>query len=257
MTAQHDGPLRGRAALVTGAGAGIGRGVALALASAGATVVAAGRTRSTLDGVVAEIVRRGGRALAVRCDVRDLDSITQCLGVIRDEVGKLDTLVNNAQTYRHAALLEATDDDLADTWASGPQAVFRLMRLAHPLLAADGGVIFNFGSGVQLDPSDSFHGTYAAAKNAIGALTRTAAVEWGKDGIRTFLIVPAAESDQLAAFRTRDPERYAAMLGRVPLGRFGDPEVDIGRPIAWLAGPEATFMTGTTIMLDGGQMYLR
>jgi 2-hydroxycyclohexanecarboxyl-CoA dehydrogenase len=82
-------------------------------------------------------------------------------------------------------------------------------------------------------------------------------VEWGPKGIRAVLVVPAAESDQLAAFRARDPAKFQQMMGRVPLGRFGDAEVDIGRPVAWLATEEARYITGTTLMLDGGQMQLR
>jgi len=115
----------------------------------------------------------------------------------------------------------------------------------------------NFGSGTQFDPSETFHSTYNAAKGAIANLTRSAAVEWGPDGIRAILVVPAAESDQLAAFRDRDPAKYGEMMGRVPLGRFGDAEEDIGRPIAWLATDEARFLTGSIVMLDGGQMQLR
>ena len=77
------------------------------------------------------------------------------------------------------------------------------------------------------------------------------------DGIRTLLIMPAAESPQLQAFQARDPDRFAQMLGRIPLGRFGDAEHDIGRTIAWLVSDNARYMTGCTIMLDGGQMYMR
>ena len=97
----------------------------------------------------------------------------------------------------------------------------------------------------------------AAAKSAIESLTRYAAVEWGGDGIRALLVMPAAESDGVRAFRERDPERYAEMVSRVPLGRFGDPEADIGVPIAWLASDDARYLTGSTIMLDGGQMFTR
>jgi NAD(P)-dependent dehydrogenase (short-subunit alcohol dehydrogenase family) len=142
-------------------------------------------------------------------------------------------------------------------WRTGPLATFRSMKAAYPHLKNSHGLIVNFGSGTQFDPAEKFHSTYNAAKGAIANLTRSAAVEWGPDGIRAVLIVPAAESDQLAAFRERDPEKYSDMLGRVPLGRFGDAEADIGRPIAWLASEEARFLTGTIVMLDGGQMQLR
>jgi len=93
--------LDGRVALITGAGAGIGRGVALAFSDEGATIVAAGRTQSTLDALCREIADRGGRASAVVCDVRELDDITRCIDRTISDYGRLDILVNNAQTYRH------------------------------------------------------------------------------------------------------------------------------------------------------------
>ena len=165
--------LDGRVAVITGAGAGIGRGVALAFADEGATIVAAGRTQSTLETLCAEVADRGARALPVVCDVRELDDISRCIDRTIAEFGRLDILVNNAQTYRHSFLLDATEEDFDTTWRSGPLAAFRSMRLAHPHLSKNNGVIVNFGSGVQLDSSESFHGVYAAAKNAIEALTRS------------------------------------------------------------------------------------
>ena len=250
--------LSGRVAIVTGGGQGIGRGVALALASAGASVVIAGRTQSTIDDACREVRLRGVDAEAIVCDVRELDATEQLVGQAVQRMGRLDILVNNAQTYNHAMLLDATEDDMALTWQSGPLAVFRLMRFAYPHLKASGhGVIVNFGSGSQLMHDGRLYAVYAAAKSAIETLTRYAAVEWGSDGIRALLVMPAAESDGVRAFRARDPERYAEMVGRVPMGRFGDPEADIGAAIAWLASDEARFITGSTIMLDGGQMFTR
>ena len=250
--------LRDRVAIVTGGGRSLGRGIALALASAGATVVVSGRTQETLDGACAEIRARGGHALPVRADVRDLADTERLVAEAVERTGRLDILVNNAQTYRHALLLEATEDDMETTWSSGPLAVFRLMRAAHPHLAASGhGVIVNFGSGTQLMHDGKLYGVYSAAKSAIESLTRYAAVEWGADGIRVLMVMPAAETDGTRAFRDRDPERYAEMVGRVPVGRFGDPEHDVGVAIAWLVSDEARYLTGSTVMLDGGQMFTR
>jgi meso-butanediol dehydrogenase/(S,S)-butanediol dehydrogenase/diacetyl reductase len=250
--------LAGRVAIVTGGGRGIGRGVALALASAGASLVLAGRTRSTLVDACAEVRDRGVDALPIVCDVGDPGDAERLIEETVEALGGLDILINNAQTYRHALLLDATDEDMNTTWRSGPLAVFRLMRHAHPHLAASGhGVIINFGSGVQLMHDGRMYATYAAAKSAIESLTRYAAVEWGGDGIRALLVMPAAESDGVRAFRDRDPQRYAEMVSRVPLGRFGDPEADIGNAIAWLVSDEARYLTGSTVMLDGGQMFTR
>jgi 2-hydroxycyclohexanecarboxyl-CoA dehydrogenase len=249
--------LAGKVALITGAGAGIGRGVAKAFAARGADVVVVGRRPGPLREVGAEIEAAGGRALAVPADVGVAADVERMVAMAVRHYGRLDVLVNNAQGYRHASLTDATDDDMELVWRTGPLASFRAMKAAYPHLREVRGLIVNFGSGTQFDPSEQFHATYNAAKGAIANLTRSAAVEWGPDGIRAVLVVPAAESDQVAAFRARDPERYQQMMDRVPLGRFGDAEEDIGRPIAWLATEEARFITGTVLMLDGGQMQLR
>jgi NAD(P)-dependent dehydrogenase (short-subunit alcohol dehydrogenase family) len=220
-------------------------------------VAVVGRRRETLDSLCHEIVDAGGSALAIAADVGIADDVTRFVGETVERFGRIDVLVNNAQGYRHAFLLDANDDDMDLVWRTGPLATFRAMRAAHRHLKASNGLIVNFGSGTQFDPSERFHATYNAAKGAIANLTRSAAVEWGPDGIRAVMIVPAAESDQLAAFRGRDPQKYGEMMGRVPLGRFGDAETDIGRPVAWLATDEARFITGSIIMLDGGQMQVR
>jgi NAD(P)-dependent dehydrogenase (short-subunit alcohol dehydrogenase family) len=258
MGAEPEGfALSGKVALITGAGAGIGRGVAKAFAARGAAVVVVGRRPGPLREVGAEIEAEGGRALAVSADVGVAADVERMIAMAVRQYGRLDVLVNNAQGYRHASLAEATDDDMELVWRTGPLASFRAMKAAYPHLREVRGLIVNFGSGTQFDPSEQFHATYNAAKGAIANLTRSAAVEWGPDGIRAILVVPAAESDQVAAFRARDPKRYQQMMDRVPLGRFGDAEEDIGRPIAWLATEEARFMTGTVLMLDGGQMQVR
>jgi NAD(P)-dependent dehydrogenase (short-subunit alcohol dehydrogenase family) len=249
--------LEGKVAIITGGGAGIGRGVSKALAARGAAVAVVGRREAPLDDVCAEIRSAGGRAVAITGDVGVASDVERFVVTTVERFGHLDVLVNNAQGYRHAALLDATDDDLDLAWRTGPLAAFRAMKAAYPHLKATRGLVVNFGSGTQFDPSEKFHSTYNAAKGAIANLTRSAAVEWGPDGIRAILVVPAAESDQLAAFRDRDPKKYGEMMGRVPLGRFGDAEEDIGRPIAWLATEEARFLTGSIVMLDGGQMQLR
>src|SRR5262249_36105032 len=161
------------------------------------------------------------RALAIAADVGEPADIARCLERTRDELGGLDVLVNNAQAIRYAFLLDSTDDDLAEAWTTRPLAPFPFMPAAHPLLKGRRGVIVNLGSGATLMHDGGFYGVYTAAKAAIEALTRTAAVEWGPDGIRAILVNPAAESPMVAAMKERDPARYAELVGRVPLGRFG------------------------------------
>jgi NAD(P)-dependent dehydrogenase (short-subunit alcohol dehydrogenase family) len=126
------------------------------------------------------------------------------------------------------------------------------MRGCHPHLSG-GGSIVNFGSGAQYAPEG--YGVYAATKEAIQAITRAAAVEWGRDGIRANVIVPHVTSPSMEA-ALEDPERRARSLASIPLGRFGQP-ADIGRVAAFLAGPDAAFVTGQVLLVDGGMKYQR
>ena len=162
--------LNGKVAIVTGGGSGLGRAVARALATAGASVVVTGRTEATLEDARAELEALGARALAVVADVREVDDIARCLERTIEEFDRLDILVNNAHTITHGLLVDATDADMEDEWRSGPFAVFRFMRLAHPHLAARGGVIVNFGSGAQALHDSKGWGLYGASKSAIQTL---------------------------------------------------------------------------------------
>jgi NAD(P)-dependent dehydrogenase (short-subunit alcohol dehydrogenase family) len=249
--------LGGRVAIVTGGGAGLGRAIARTLATAGASVVVMGRTAATLEDARSELEALGAGALAVTGDVRVVDDIARCLDATVAEFGRLDILVNNAHTITHGLLVDATDADMEDEWRSGPFAVFRFMRLAHPHLAVRGGVIVNFGSGAQALHDSQGWGLYGASKSAIQTLTRYAANEWGADGIRVIQVLPLATSEGVERMRSRDPDAYARVVSRVPLGRFGDADADVARPIAWLVSDEARFITGSTIMLDGGQIQMR
>ena len=249
--------LGGKVAIVTGGGAGLGRAIARTLSAAGASVVVMGRTAATLDDARSEIEARGARALAVVGDVREVGDIQRCLDRTVEEFGRLDILVNNAHTITHGLLVDATDADMEDEWRSGPFAVFRFMRIAHPHLAVRGGVIVNLGSGAQALHDSKGWGLYGASKSAIQTLTRYAANEWGAEGIRVIQVLPLATSEGVERMRSRDPEAYARVVSRVPLGRFGDADVDVAQPITWLVSDDARFITGSTIMLDGGQIQMR
>lgn len=243
------GPLAGKAAIVTGAGQGAGRGIAEAFARAGARVALVGRTRGKLAEVAAGL--GGGIGLPVVCDVADPAQIDRAVTEAVAAFGGVQILVNAAHhMVRDGALLDVTDDDLDALWRTGPLATLRLMRACHPHLAGDG-VIINFGSGAQFRPQG--YGAYAAAKDAIQALTRAAAVEWGKDGIRAHVIVPHVMSPSMEeAFKGS----YDDLLTRIPVGRLGQPE-DIGAAAVFLAGPGATYLTGQVLMVDGGMQYHR
>jgi NAD(P)-dependent dehydrogenase (short-subunit alcohol dehydrogenase family) len=142
------------------------------------------------------------------------------------------------------SLLETNDDEMVRSFESGPTGTFRMMQLCHPHLKANGGgAIVNFASGAGTDGLPG-HGAYAAAKEAIRGLTKVAAREWGRDNIRVNAICPVA-----SAIPDRMPPGTAEII---PLGRVGDPELDIGAVVVFLAGAGSRYITGRTIQVDGG-----
>jgi meso-butanediol dehydrogenase/(S,S)-butanediol dehydrogenase/diacetyl reductase len=249
--------LEGKTAIVTGAGQGVGRGIALALAGEGAAVVVAGRTEEKLLDTCAEIDRRGGLAVPVVCEVGSSEDIEACVRVAVDTFSKIDILVNNAQSVPLGTLSEVTDKAFEAGWRTGPLAVFRFMRACHPYLQITRGVVLNLASGAGLRTDPGGYGAYAAVKEAIRTLGRAAACEWGPDGIRVLSIIPLAMSPGMVMWTEMVPEEAEAFMQTVPLRRGGDCEQDIGRAVAMLCSDDAAYITGTTIMIDGGQAYLR
>ncbi len=247
--------LKDKVAIVTGAGQGVGRGVALALAADGAAVMLMGRTLSKLEAVAGEIVARGGRAAVISGDVKELGDIERCVSATVEAFGTIDILVNNAQEVALGYLLEVSDEAVVAGWSSGPLATLRFMRLCHPYLRG-GGAIINMGSAAGVRPDPMRRGAYAAAKEAIRAFTRTAAMEWGRDGIRVNAVLPYAMSPALEQLAADAPDEFDRRRLMNPSGRIGDAEVDIGRAVAFLAGPDAGYITGATIPVDGGTAFV-
>lgn len=249
-------PLADRTALVTGGGQGIGRGLALALSAAGARVAVVGRTEQTLRAVVAEIEERGGEAAAFVCDLTDGAAIEELVAGVIQRFGSISVLVNNAQSPAPGALLEIEDAVYQAAMDSGPTATLRLMRACHTYLR-DGGVIVNLGSAAGIMSNPSGTGAYAAAKEAVKVLTRTAACEWAADGIRVNAVLPLADSRTMQEWSQLDPQGAAAYLNTVPLGRLGDPEHDIGPAVVFLCSDASRYITGHTLAVDGGQALVR
>lgn len=247
--------LEGKVAVVTGGGQGVGRGIALALAAEGARVAIPGRTVSKCETVRDEIVARGGAALPLACNVTSLEDVTATVERVVDQWGTVDILVNNAQQVPNGPLLDVDDAHYQAGWESGPLATLRFMRLCHPYLSGDG-VIINMASHAGVKPNPSNTGTYAGIKEEIRSLTRAAAWEWADDGIRTFSILPLANSPALEDFKVERPARYAEVLAQIPQGRFGDPERDIGPVIVFLCTPAAGYLTGISIPVDGGAAHI-
>jgi len=248
--------LQGKTALITGGGQGVGRGIALALAAEGAQVAITGRTPAKLDATVAEIERRGGHAMAVPGDVKIETDIERTVDAVVAKFSTIDILVNNAQEVTLGPLLTMQRRDFEAGWLSGPLAAFSFMKACHPYLCG-GGVVINLVTSAALRPDANDYGVYSAVKEAMRSLTRTAACEWGPQGVRVVNLLPLASSSAFEGWMAARPEEAAAFVATVPLQRIGDSEADIGRIAVFLCGPDASYITGTTIMADGGQAYLR
>ncbi len=250
------GTLDGKIAIVTGAGQGVGEGVAFALADAGAKVVVAGRTASKVERTAATIHERGGSVTAVTCDVTDPAQVQACVDRTVSEYGTVDILVNNAQVPPLGPLAEIPEELFEMGWRTGPLATFRFMRACHPYLKG-GGSIVNMGSGSAIRPDLTAFGAYGACKEAIRTMSRAAACEWGAEGIRVNVVLPLALSPAMAGFLEENPGARDGVLGSIPLGFIGDCEKDIGPAVVWLCSDAASYVTGTSLCVDGGQDYVR
>jgi NAD(P)-dependent dehydrogenase (short-subunit alcohol dehydrogenase family) len=247
--------LTGKVAFVTGAGQGVGRGIALALAADGAAVAVVGRTAAKLDAVVAEIQARDGRALAVTCDIKNPEALAAAVHATVTGLGGLNILVNNAQEVPLGTLDQVSEAAFTAGWDSGPLATFRLMKLCHAHLKGDGCIV-NLASPAAMRWDASGYGAYGAVKEAIRQLTRAAACEWAKDGIRSNCLLPLAQSPAMDWWTRERPAEAAAFIATVPMQRVGDCEADIGRFVATLCSDDCRYINGQSIAADGGQAYL-
>jgi NAD(P)-dependent dehydrogenase (short-subunit alcohol dehydrogenase family) len=246
------GKLDGTVAIVTGATGGIGRGIVAALLRQGARVVATDLRQESLDAAVAELA--AGEALfAVPADIANRDDVHRVVAATIDRFGRLDGLVNNASASRNKLLVECTDDDMTLALNTSVWATFYFMQECYPHLKVRGGSIVNFGSGAAISGQPK-NGTYAAGKEAVRGLTRTAVREWGPDKIRINVVLPFAASPAMLQWAKDFPDLYKNSLASLALGYAGDPEDDIAPVVAWLLSDESRYVTGQTIAVDGGQI---
>ena len=245
--------LAGKVAIVTGAAQGIGRGITQALTDRGAAVLLVDLNADNLAATVEALEKAGRQVGSLVADVRERDAAGQIVQAAVDRFGRLDVLVNNAIATRAAGpFVEHSDDDYDLVFETGPRATFRLMKAAYPhLVAAGRGSVVNLGSSAGTEGQAGW-ATYAAAKEAIRGFTKVAATEWGADNIRVNVLCPFANSEGAQLWEQYDPESYGAALAKVPLRRIGDTKDDVGALVAFLASDEATYITGQTIMVDGG-----
>lgn len=242
--------LQGKVALVTGATRGIGKAIAQELAARGATVVGTATSETGVRAIEEYLGSLGGRAVLL--DVND----AQACDALIDELGKQDggphILVNNAGITRDNLAMRLKDDDWQAVIDTNLSSVFRLSRaVIRPMMKARWGRIVNITSviGSSGNPGQS---NYAAAKAGVAGMSRALARELGSRNITVNCVAPGfIETDMTRAL---DENQTSAILSQIPLGRMGAP-ADIANAVAFLAGPQAAYITGTTLHVNGG-MYM-
>jgi NAD(P)-dependent dehydrogenase (short-subunit alcohol dehydrogenase family) len=243
--------LDGKVAWVTGAGRGLGAAIAQGLAAAGATVALTARTRTELDETLAKIEADGGRGLVLPADVTDPEQIDQVLAAVLDGPGSLDVLVSNAgisPVLTRSEALSLTDwRHILEVNLTGS---FICMQAAgRHMLAASGGSIISVSSvhGQQAWPRLA---AYAASKGGLEMLTKTLAIEWADRNVRVNAVAPGYFATEMTA-GLRASGRTDALVGRIPLARFGLPQEVVGA-VLFLASDLSSYVTGSTLSVDGG-----
>lgn len=243
--------LAGKVAVVTGGGTGIGAGIAAACVAAGAAVVIAPHANVERgERVAAGLREQGGQVLVRPCDVRDPAQVTALVAAAVETFGRIDVMVNNAGITEPRPLLDLTPEDWDKTLGVNLRGAFLCTQAAARAMIAQG----TGGSVINLSSVHGFggapdHAHYEASKGGINQLTRACAVELGPLGIRVNAIAPGViEVERYAGFADYDP---AAWGRRLPAGRVGYPD-DIGPLAVFLASDGASYITGQTILVDGG-----
>ncbi len=246
--------LQGKVAVVTGAASGMGETEARMFAQEGAKVVGADLLEEDGRRVVAAIAAAGGEARFARLDVTSEEDWQEIVTTTVSHFGRLDILVNNA------GISGTFDPDLMSTvaWdrlmAVNARGVFLGMKYASPAMQqAGGGSIINISSISGFVGQDAIHMAYNASKGAVRLMTKSAAVQYAKDGIRVNSVHPGVMPPMRTSQASADPARRAAMLANVPMGREGRRE-EVGYAVVFLASDEASYITGTELVVDGGYL---
>jgi dehydrogenase/reductase SDR family member 4 len=244
--------LTGKVAIVTGSSRGIGRAIAELFAEAGAKVTISARNAGPCDEVAAAIRAKGGEAIAVPARISDKSQLEALVAKTRETWGRVDILVCNAAVNPHYGPLETLTDEVFERMmVNNVLSNLWLSRLVAPEMRArrDGSIIFIIS--VAALRATTVLGMYGVTKAADYALCRNLAAEWGPEGVRVNCIAPGLVVTEFARALYEDPERRAAREAATPLRRLGQPE-DIAGAALLLAAPAGAFITGQTIVIDGG-----
>jgi gluconate 5-dehydrogenase len=236
-------------ALITGGGTGLGLAAARCLAAAGARVVIAGRRAGVLEDAVRQI---GQGAIPLPCDVSRLEELPWLVKETERRAGPLGILVNSAGYQLKKPAVEVTDVEFGSMLQTHVSAAFALSReAARGMLARGRGSIVMVSSMAALFGVPNI-APYSAAKAAVVGLTRELAVEWSGRGVRVNAILPGwIDTPMVRAALGDDPPRKQRVLSRAPLGRLGEPD-DVGWAVVYLCSPAAKFVTGSSLVVDGG-----
>jgi 3-oxoacyl-[acyl-carrier protein] reductase len=244
--------LRNKVAVVTGASKGIGAGIAKGLAEEGASVVVNyASSKAGADQVVADIVKKGGKAIAVQGDVSKPADVKRLFQETKKAYGRLDVLVNNAGVYQFAPLSEITEEQFHRQFNTNVLGLILATQEAENLFGSEGGNVINIGSAVSsITPPDS--SVYTATKGAVDAVTHVLAKELGPKKIRVNSINPGlVETEGVHAQGFIGGDFQKNLEAQTPLGGIGQPE-DIARIAVFLASKDSGWLTGETIVASGG-----
>ena len=248
------GQMDGKIALVTGAASGIGRASALALAREGAAVCVSDVNAEDGEATAQRILDDGGRAIFVRCDVTDAADVRQMVQAAIDAFGRLDAAVNNAGVagYFHQRLHEADDEMFARVIDVNLRGVWHCMKAElEPMLSQENGAIVNIASVAGLIGAPKAT-AYSASKHAVMGITKSAAVDYAKSGIRVNAICPAyTDTNMVQSAIAGNPLMADIMARAIPMGRLGQAR-EIADAVVWLCSEASSFVTGHGLVLDGG-----
>lgn len=245
--------LQGKTAIVTGGAGGIGRAITRVFVRHGANVLFVDINDESGIALESEL---GVTSKFLNIDISKPDAAVKIRDTAVSTFDSVDVLVNNAHASRQALLVDHTSEMFDLSFSTGFYPTVHLMQACYEQLKASSGSVINFASGSGLEgmPTQT---SYAAAKEAIRGVSRVAANEWAADGIRVNVVSPFAATEGVVAWQMLHPEEAAASLAKVPMQRIGDPETDIAPVAVFLASEDSKYMTGQTLMADGGIVKLR